>query len=67
MEKAFRTLVLMGTLLVVVGAINTTWAAGELSEGIGEIPRHWWSSLATLPLIAGVALLLLAAIRRPEA
>jgi hypothetical protein len=65
-EKAVRKLVLVGTLLVVVGALATAWASGELGGGIAEIPRHWWSTLATLPLLAGVALLLLSALRRQE-
>lgn len=59
MEQAARRFVMAGTVLVVAGALSLVWAAGELSEGIAEIPRHWWSTLASFPFVVGVALLLL--------
>lgn len=47
--------VLSGALLL-AGAAGAWWSQANLSEGIGEIPRHWWSTAACLPLAAAVLL-----------
>jgi hypothetical protein len=44
----------LGLALIAVGAITALWAAGELSGGLVELPRHWWSTLATLPITVGI-------------
>ena len=44
----------LGLALTAVGAITALWAAGELSDGLIELPRHWWSTLATLPVAIGI-------------
>lgn len=59
MEQTARKFMMAGTVFVVAGALSLAWAAGELNEGIAEIPRHWWSMLASFPFAIGVALLLI--------
>lgn len=44
-----------GLVLILGGLGSSTWAMGQLAEGVREIPQHWWSSLAVLPLLAGIA------------
>lgn len=66
MEKSIRLLIVVATVLVVIGAVTTAWATGELEHGIVEIPMHWWSTLATAPLIAGIVLLIVASQRGSE-
>lgn len=45
----------LGLALIAAGVIPALWAAGELMGGMLEIPRHWWSGLAMVPLLIGVA------------
>lgn len=40
--------------LSIIGVLSVAWAVTELQDGIAELPRHWWSTLAAAPLIAGV-------------
>ena len=49
-------LLVVGVALLVVGAVTTTWAVTELSNGVIEIPMHWWSAAAAVPLALGVLL-----------
>ena len=44
----------LGLALIVVGTIPALWAVGELSDGLVELPRHWWSTIAALPIAVGV-------------
>ena len=46
----------LGLVLIAAGVIPALWAAGELMGGILEIPHHWWSGLAMVPLLIGVAI-----------
>ena len=55
-EDWMHRLLIVGIALVVVGAVTTTWAVTELSNGLLEIPMHWWSTAAALPLALGVLL-----------
>ncbi len=50
-----RTLVVSVGLLA-LGLVGVIWATGELEDGLVEVPRHWWSAAAAVPLIAGIAL-----------
>jgi MFS superfamily sulfate permease-like transporter len=45
----------LGFALVVAGTIAALWAVGNLNGGLAEVPHHWWSTLATIPIILGVA------------
>lgn len=54
-----RVLFLLATSLIATGIAGAAWSSTQLAEGIIEIPRHWWSTVATLPIVAGAALLLL--------
>jgi hypothetical protein len=47
-----------------LGAIATTVAVGELSDGVREIPRHWWSAFAAIVLAVGAMLTVLGVWRR---
>jgi hypothetical protein len=49
---------------VVLGAAGLGWAVSELQDGLTEVPQHWWSTLATLPLLLGVGILCLAGLGR---
>ncbi len=40
--------------LVALGLVTVGWAVTELQDGITELPRHWWSSLAAVPLLGGL-------------
>ncbi|MDQ4070088.1 MAG: hypothetical protein M3203_11540, partial [Actinomycetota bacterium] len=51
-----RTVRAVAVMLVAVGGVAVTWAVTELQGGIAELPSHWWSGLATVPLLAGLAL-----------
>lgn len=59
-----RTTLAIGVALMVSGAIGAVWSATELTNGLVEIPQHWWSGLATLPLLVGAVLMLLGLGRR---
>ena len=59
-----RVLVLMlmpvlACVLSAVGVLGAALSAGQLTNGFREIPGHWWSTLATFPLVIGVALAVL--------
>ncbi|MGH9222575.1 MAG: hypothetical protein ACRD2W_01960 [Acidimicrobiales bacterium] len=43
----------MPALLVAAGVAGLLWAVPHLEEGITEVPSHWWSMLAALPLVVG--------------
>lgn len=45
----------LGLAIIIVGAITALWAVGNLTDGLTELPRHWWSTLAALPIVLGVA------------
>jgi hypothetical protein len=53
----------LGLALLIVGLVTTSWAVLGLSDGLPELGRHWWSSLATLPLLAGLAVIAISLIR----
>jgi uncharacterized membrane protein YeaQ/YmgE (transglycosylase-associated protein family) len=59
-----RTTVAVGLALMVLGVIGALWSSTELTSGFAEIPQHWWSTLATLPLILGAIVLVLGLSRR---
>jgi len=44
----------LGLAAIVVGMIPALWAVGNLSDGLAELPRHWWSTVAALPIALGV-------------
>ena len=48
-------------------AILSAWAASNLTHGWLEIPEHWWSSLAMLPLLVTACCLRLLLRRRSSA
>lgn len=43
--------------LCAVGIVTIALVTTELQHGLVELPRHWWSAPAPLPLAAAVALL----------
>jgi hypothetical protein len=59
-------LVVLGGALAVAGLIGAIWSSTELTNGLAEIPAHWWSSLATAPLFVGIVLVALG-LRRARA
>lgn len=54
MEHGMR-LAWTGLVLIAVGMVPSLLAVGELTDGLAELPRHWWSSFAVLPMVAGFA------------
>ena len=52
-----RTVRIVGAVLVVVGLAGLVWSATQLSGGLGDVPGHWWSTLATAPLVVGATIL----------
>lgn len=52
----------VATLLV--GAVWTVWAVPQLSDGLIELPGHWWSAPGPALVLAGGLLAALAARRR---
>ena len=42
------------------------WTVGELSEGLSESLRHWWSTLPVIALVASIVALVVL-LRRPSA
>ncbi|MDQ4145428.1 MAG: hypothetical protein M3198_17140 [Actinomycetota bacterium] len=56
-KSAAKYLFWLAVVLILVGAAGAAWSAGELTNGISEIPRHWWSSAPTAALFVGLALL----------
>lgn len=55
-----RYLGVVGLGLIALGLGGVWWAVPRLAHGLVEIPQHWWSTLAVLPLIAGTALAVVA-------
>jgi hypothetical protein len=56
---------IVSVALIVVGVIATALAAGQLAGGWTEIPHHWWSNAAAVPLGAGVVPAVVAWRRHP--
>src|SRR5262249_38760415 len=46
----------VGLALIVVGTVAALWAVGQLADGVAELPRHWWSTLAALPMALGIVI-----------
>ena len=46
----------LGLMLIATGMVPALWAAAELTGGVLDITRHWWSSLAMAPLALGVVI-----------
>jgi hypothetical protein len=46
-------------LLVVIGVEGLLWSVPQLQDGLTEVPMHWWSTLAVLPMAVGLAMLAL--------
>ena len=42
--------------LIALGLGSVVWATSELQDGMAELPGHWWSTLATVPLLTGLVL-----------
>lgn len=40
--------------LSVMGVLVLAWTATALHDGLAELPTHWWSTLAAVPLAAGI-------------
>jgi hypothetical protein len=59
-----RTTVTIGLAFIVLGVIGAVWSSTELTSGFAEIPQHWWSTLASLPLLVGAILVVLGLGRR---
>jgi hypothetical protein len=55
-----RALRVIAIGLLGLGLAGGGWAATQLTDGVVEIPMHWWSSLAVLPLPVGIVLAVLA-------
>jgi hypothetical protein len=55
-----RSLRVIAVGLAALGLGGAVWATPQLAHGVGEIPMHWWSSLAVLPLAAGIVLAVVA-------
>jgi hypothetical protein len=56
---------ILGASLAVIASIaGLIWAAGELSGGLSEALRHWWSTLPVLALAASLVALVVF-LRRP--
>jgi hypothetical protein len=51
-----KTMLAAGSGLLLLGVIGMAYATAELSAGVAEIPEHWWSTLASAPLVAGIIL-----------
>jgi hypothetical protein len=56
--------ILGASLAVLVSIVGLVWAAGELSGGLTEALRHWWSTLPVLALAASLVALFVF-LRRP--
>ena len=55
---------LVGAILVIAGTVGVAWSAPQLTHGLVEIPGHWWSTLASVPLLVGAVILLVMGLRR---
>jgi hypothetical protein len=64
LETTMKSILLPAALSTLAGIAVIAWADGELARGWQEVPEHWWSSLAALPAVAGLALFGCASVRR---
>jgi hypothetical protein len=55
-ELTMRPLWIVAAALVALGLAGAAWATPQLADGVAEIPGHWWSTLAVMPLVVGLAL-----------
>jgi hypothetical protein len=55
-----RRLEVAGAVLAVAGAVASAWAVTALRDGIVELPSHWWSTAAAVPLACGVGIVAVA-------
>jgi len=55
---------LVGAILVIAGTVGVAWSAPQLTHGLVEIPGHWWSTLASAPLLVGAVILVMRLRRR---
>lgn len=56
---------MIGLLLLATGVAGGIWSAAELTNGIGEIHEHWWSTAAIVcPAATGMVILLVGAARQ---
>lgn len=55
-----RSLRVIAVALAALGLGGAAWVTPQLAHGVGEIPMHWWSSLAVLPLGVGIVLAVVA-------
>lgn len=42
--------------LIGVGALGVAMSTTQLAGGVREIPAHWWSTLASMPIIGGAVI-----------
>ena len=63
MRRASTDVAWIGLALVVLGLMTSSWAILQLSDGLRELGRHWWSALATLPLLAGIGITAIGLVR----
>ena len=61
-----RTALLLASAAAIGSVVWLGWAAGELSDGLSEALRHWWSTLPVIALIGSVVALFVL-LRRPSA
>ncbi len=59
-SRTTTTLLMIGAISTGAGVVLITWASTELTDGIIEVPGHWWSAMAAAPLVAGLALITVA-------
>lgn len=55
--NARRLLVGAAAAYGVLGAMGVLWSARRLTDGVPEIPMHWWSVLAVVPPLAAAGVL----------
>ena len=55
---------LVGATFAVLGLVGVAWSVPQLPHGVVEIPRHWWSALASAPLLVGAVILVMRLRRR---
>lgn len=55
-SRARRLLVVLAVCSALLGSVTLAWAATSLNDGLAEVPHHWWSVAAALPLALAVTL-----------
>jgi hypothetical protein len=60
-----RTLAILAALAAAIGAAGLAWSVPQLTNGIVEVPSHWWSTLAASPLLVAAVLGVLAWLAKP--